>query len=173
VEDILPTQQPCSTTPVCQARHLPQTALRLPSIRKVDQMPSGVRLPTPKQLVDKAPSCMLSWQRRSTENVRENVDMHMSLTSQAGLIPCPLCYNCYIPTCVMPMSMNTQRASQPWSKSWPKGEELRVRRACFPSMQSCTGGGDAAVTCVHVLLCHCPHARHGQTCRWAMHRWLS
>jgi hypothetical protein len=29
-----------------------------------------------------------------------------------------------------------QRASTPWSKSWPSGEEVPVRRACFPSMPS-------------------------------------
>ena len=33
----------------------------------------------------------------------------------------------------------TDSASQPWSKSWPSGELLRVRRACLPSRQSrCT-----------------------------------
>lgn len=30
----------------------------------------------------------------------------------------------------------TDSASQPWSNSWPRGEELPVRRACLPSRQS-------------------------------------
>jgi hypothetical protein len=30
----------------------------------------------------------------------------------------------------------TDRASQPWSKSWPRGDELPVLRACLPSKQS-------------------------------------
>jgi len=37
---------------------------------------------------------------------------------------------------MFPNSMWITSASQPWSKSWPKGEELPVRLACLPSMQS-------------------------------------
>jgi hypothetical protein len=28
------------------------------------------------------------------------------------------------------------RESQPWSNSWPSGDDERVRRACFPSVAS-------------------------------------